>query len=518
MACENCKLQIVLMGLFLPMMGRPSQQQLVMNPNTPVLVGAAQLQHRIDGLDDVIEPVDLMLQACKLAEADTEVSLLNQVQSVRVIRGMWTYENPAKYIACEIGTPNAQTVGTFYGGNYNQVMVNETAAAILSGELDLALITGAEFGYSFAKARKAGVRLQMRDLPGSPDVMFGGSQMSEHHEYEVARGIQTAIQVYPMYENAIRFHRGEGIDEHMERVSSLWARFSKVAQQNPNAWLRDEITAEQIRTVSPANRAVSFPYTKLMNANNAVDMAAALIMCSAQKARQLSIPEHLWIYPHAGVEGRDHFSASVRDNFYSSPGIRLVGARLFELAGVDAGDLDYVDLYSCFPSAVQVAAKELGLAEDRDLTVTGGLTFGGGPVNNYVMHSIARMVELLRQSPQSRGLITANGGNLYKHAHCIYSGEPPEKDFQLDNVQARIDELPSRVCLPEFTGKVTIESYTVMYAGDGSSLAHLACLTQDGERVWVNSEDKDLMQSMTSEEFCGRDASIDSNQHISVLN
>lgn len=480
-----------------------------MQPNTPVLVGAAQLKHRINSLEDVIEPLDLMLQACRAAEEDTGAKLLSKVQSVRVVRGVWSYENPARTIADCIGAPHAQTVGTLFGGNYNQVIVNDTAAAILSGELDLVLITGAEIGYSLAKARKAGARIEMRDAPGKVDLLFGESQQSEHHEYEIAKGIQSAIQVYPMYENAIRFHRGESLKNHIERVSSLWSRFSAVAEKNPHAWIREKASAEKIRLVSENNRAISFPYTKLMNSNNSVDMAAALIMCSVAKAKQLSIPEHLWIYPHAGVEGRDHYCASVRDNFYSSPGIRLVGGRLFELAEIDANDLEYVDLYSCFPSAVQIAADELGLAQDRSLTVTGGLTFGGGPLNNYVMHSIARMVELLRQKPEGRGLITANGGNLYKHAHCIYSGEPPEKDFQRVNVQRQIDALPVRQCLPEFTGKVTIESYTVMYAGDQPNIAHLACLTQEGQRVWVNSEDKDLMQSMTREEFCGRDARID---------
>jgi len=207
----------------------------------------------------------------------------------------------------------------------------------------------------------------------------------------------------------------------------------------------------------------------------------------------------------------------VRDNFYSSPAIRLVGERIFDLAGTSANELDYVDLYSCFPSAVQVAATELGLSELRPLTVTGGLTFGGGPVNNYVMHSIARMVELLRASPEKKGLITANGGNLYKHAHGIYSGQPPEKDFQHDDVQDDIDALPARECLPEYVGDATIESYTVMYGAEGPSVAHISCLTPAGQRLWVNSEDVDLMQAMTREEFCGRKLTIDQAQHIKRL-
>ncbi len=483
-----------------------------MNPRTPVIVGAAQVEHREFDMNELVEPIDLMLQACRDAEEDTGVRLLDKLQSIRVIRGFWTYQNPAKYLADTFGSPGAQTVGTMYGGNYNQVMVNDTAESILNGDLDLALITGAEVGYTLAKYRKAGQKIPFKEMPGEFDVTLGATQMPEHHDFEIAKGIRMPIQVYPMYENAIRHARGESITEHMIRVSELWSRFSDVATRNPHAWIRDKVSAEEIRTPSASNRPVSFPYTKMMNSNNAVDMGAALIMCSAEKANALGIPEEKWVYPWVGVEGRDHFSASVRDNFYTSPAIRFVGQRLFETANINPGDLDYVDLYSCFPSAVQVAAKELGLSEDRDLTVTGGLTFGGGPLNNYVMHSIARTVELLRESPDKKALVTANGGNLYKAAHCIYSGNPPEKDFERHDVQEQIDALPQRACLAEFSGGVDIESYTVMYGAEGPAIAHLACQNSDGERVWVNSDDPDLMNAMTTEEFCGRQARIENDQ------
>ena len=478
------------------------------NPNTPIIVGVGQVLNRIQTLDEAKEPLHMMLQAVELAEQDTGVvGLLRQVQSVRVIRGIWNYANPAQYVAEQIGAPQAQTVGTLYGGNQNQAVVNRTAMSILSRELDLVLITGAENGNSAAKARKTGAKIPLTKTPGEYDVVVG-SQMPEHHDHEIAKGIRTAIQVYPMYENAIRHKRGETIDVHMKRVSELWSRFNDVAQTNPHAWIRHNVTAEEIRTPSAENRPISFPYTKMMNANMSVNMGAALIMCSLEKAQQLRIPQSQWIYPHAGAEGYDHFSASVRDNFYSSPGIRIVGRTVLELADTALNDLKFVDLYSCFPSAVQIAAAELGLSETSQLTVTGGLTFGGGPLNNYVMHSIARMVELLREHPGTRGLITANGGNLYKHAHCVYSNEPPQRDFQSRNVQAEIDALPARQCLAEYRGEATVESYTVMFSGDDPAIAHVACLTPDGQRVWVNSEDTDLMAAMTREEFCGRKARI----------
>ena len=222
------------------------------------------------------------------------------------------------------------------------------------------------------------------------------------------------------------------------------------------------------------------------------------------------------MFPLAGAEAEDHFFVSHRDNLHTSPAIRLAGAKLFELAGISVSDLDLVDIYSCFPSAVQIAARELGLDENRPLTVTGGLTFGGGPLNNYVMHSVARMVELCREAPGKKGLITANGGYLSKHAFGIYSGTPPEKDFSWVSAQAEVDRLPKRACVQDYAGPARLESYTVMFDPGGPSLAHCACLTPEGERTWANTEDQGVMEAMQSEEFCDRPVRIDSGGRLEV--
>ena len=479
------------------------------NPRTPVIVGVGQFLNHIESLEQAIEPLEMMMRAARRAEADANVGgFLAQTQSVRVVRGIWNYENPAGAIAERIGAAGAETVGTLIGGNQNQVLMNQTAAEVLAGKFDLVLITGAENGYSAGKARRAGTVLPQSEASGQPDRIVGAAQQPEHHEYEVAKGISRAIQVYPMYDNAIRYARGETLDEHIVRVSELWSRFNDVAQDNPNAWVRRNMTAEEIRTASPRNRQISFPYTKFMNANLSVDMAAALIVCSLEKAQQLGISEEKLVYPLSGAEGYDHFSASVRENFHTSPGIRITGQRALEIAGLEVSDLDFVDLYSCFPSAVQVAAAELGLGEERPLTVTGGLTFGGGPLNNYVMHSIARSVELLREKPGSHALVTANGGNLYKHAHGVYGSAPPSADFRCADVKKEIAALPARECLPAYDGRATIESYTVMFAEDEPRIGHVSCLTPAGARTWVNVEDAELAGAMVTEEFCGRAVKI----------
>lgn len=485
------------------------------NPRTPVIVGIHQILQRIADPLEGKEPIDMMVDAVRGAEEDSGARLLDDVTSVRVIRGVWRYKQPAGYVAEKIGVPNAETMGTPFGGNMVQSVVNQTALDILSGQHDVVVITGAENGNSQAKARKAGVELPLTETDG-PYTRMLGEDKSMSSEPELARNIRAPIQLYPIFENAIRARLGESIPEHLQRISGLWADFSRIAATNPHAWIRDPVDAETIRTPGPANRMISFPYPKLMNSNNSVDMAAALVMCSVEKARALGIDEGQWVYPWAGTDAHDHFMVSDRDNLYSSPAIRIAGGRLLELVGMHASDIDLIDVYSCFPSAVQVAINEMGLPDDLPLTITGGLTFGGGPLNNYVMHSIARMVELLRESRDKRGVITANGGYLTKHAFGVYSGEPPAQDFQHRDVQPEVDATPSRHSVVDYEGEVVIESYTVMYGAEAPAVGHAACLTPDGTRTWANTEDPEVMAAMTQEEFCGRRARIDGAGNLTV--
>src|SRR5439155_27112090 len=172
--------------------------------------------------------------------------------------------------------------------------------------------------------------------------------------------------------------------------------FNKVAVANPYAWFRTPMTAAEIREATPDNRMVGFPYTKAMNSNWDLDQAAALVICSAGAAEACGVPRDRTVFLHAGTDAHDTPLVSNRDNLWSSPAIAAAGRKLFELAGAGVDDLAHADLYSCFPSAVQISANALGLSQGRPLTVTGGLTFAGGPLNNYVTHSIATMTGLLR--------------------------------------------------------------------------------------------------------------------------
>ena len=476
---------------------------------TPVLVGVGQVSHRVDDPRDGVEPLEMMEAALRLAAQDAEAeALLQRAESIRVIRGLWRYGDPARALAERLGAGPVETLGTPFGGNVSQVCVNDAAREIADGRRDVVLIAGAENGRSSAMARRQGVRLPYSEAPGRPDRLLG-EEKEMAHPAERARGIKRATDMYAVFESAIRYARGESLDAHRQRIAALWARFNSVAQQNPHAWIRTPFTAEDIGAAGPENPMIGLPYPRLMNANNRVDMGAGLVLCSLATARALGVPEAKRVFLHAGTEADDDATASTKLEFHRSPAIRIAGGRALELAGCSVEEIDHVDVYSCFPSAVQVGASELGLAEDRPLTVTGGLTFGGGPLNDYVLHAIARMAEVLREDRGAMGLVTANGGCLAKHAFGVYSTEPPQEGFRYANLQHEVDALPRREAIIDFDGDVQVEAYTVAYDKGEPAIGYAACLTPDGRRSWGATENAGTLEEMIRAEVCGRAARID---------
>ncbi|MXZ31976.1 MAG: hypothetical protein F4Z20_00840 [Gammaproteobacteria bacterium] len=194
------------------------------------------------------------------------------------------------------------------------------------------------------------------------------------------------------------------------------------------------------------------------------------------------------------------------------------------MAGKSVADMDYIDLYSCFPSAVEIACAELGLAPDdpRGLTVTGGLPFFGGPGNNYSMHAIATMVSLLRARPGSYGLVTANGGLLSKHATGIYSTTPYSGNWTRPNPaadQAAVDSLAG----PGFTerpeGEATVETYTVCFRrGVPERGIVIGRLNADGRRFVANTpDDETTLARLTAEEQMGRAGTVETTSQGNVF-
>jgi acetyl-CoA C-acetyltransferase len=248
-----------------------------------------------------------------------------------------------------------------------------------------------------------------------------------------------------------------------------------------------------------------------MNANMQVDQAAAVILCSVTAAEALGIVKDKWVFPLAGADATDHWFVSHRDNLHSSPAIKACADAVFELAGLGIDDVAHIDLYSCFTSAVQMAAKAFGLPllGDRDLTVTGGLSYAGGPGNNYVTHSIATMVDRLRSDTGAIGLVTALGWYATKHSVGLYSTTAPSDGFRNASPQGDVDRQPSRELAADYEGPATVEASTVVHDRDGQpQLGIVGLLTPDGARTWANTSEPGLMKALTIEDFSGRAAHV----------
>jgi acetyl-CoA C-acetyltransferase len=478
-----------------------------------VLIGSGQFLQRSTSLEDALHPTAMMCEAIGLAAADAGLASLPNPDAIRVVSLLsWKYGNPAHLIAEQLHLSPTELGLSTNGGNSPQSLVNATAKQIQAGQLDLAVLTGGEASRTRMRARKQGVEPQWPKAPEDALPRIIGDEFVMAHPAEIERKIYWPVQIYPMFETAIRAAAGRGVEEHQIVISELWARFSAVAATNPNAWIREAKTAEEIRTVGPDNRMIGYPYPKYMNSNNDVDMAAALIVCSVEKARALGVPEDRWIFVHSGSDCHEHPFVSNRWSFHDTPAIRLGGQRALELAGVGIDDIDIVDLYSCFPSAVQLGAQSLGLPLDRQLTRTGGLPFAGGPWNNYVMHAIATTMNDLRDRPGAKGLVWGNGGYTTKHAFGIYSTEPPAEGFRHAYPQDEIDAMPRRdVALPaDAAGPTTIEAYTVMHSRDGLPERVIAtCLVEGGRRAWGTSEDPATAAALCEGEWVGRAVTLD---------
>ena len=408
------------------------------------------------------------------ARAAADPRVLEAIDSIRVVNVLsWRYRDPGRLLAQHIRATDAFTRYTGVGGNVPQTLVNQACLDIQSGRADLVLIAGAETFRTRTRLRGRGTKPSWTSEDESVPFAEGANEnLPMVGPAELRINLDRPAYVYPLFEQALRIAMGESTDKHRRRIGELWSRFSEVAQANPHAWSRSALSAEEIWQPSADNRMVSWPYTKLMNSNNMVDQGAVVLLASAEKATHLQIPTERWVFPYAGTDSHDTYAVGERLELDRSPAIRIGGRRVLELAGVGVGDLDLIDVYSCFPSAVQVAAAELGLPlddADRPLTVTGGLTFAGGPWNNYVTHSIATMAERLAGQTGQRGLITANGGYLTKHSFGVYGSEPPEHEFRWEDVQSAVDAEPTRNAEVEWTGVGTVEAWTTPFDRSGSA-------------------------------------------------
>lgn len=487
------------------------------DPSTPVVVGIGEIVHRPGPEFAPMSATALMIEAALVAMAETGhgSALGALVDEVLVPHGTWDESNPGRSVAEAIGAPDARTVRSELGVLQHSLLAR-AASGVASGRIVAAVVVGGENRWSGVVSGKEGtvVPSPPRSAVGSePDESLVPKEMVIS-QIEIERNLTTAANQYAIIESALRHRLGRTNDEHRAKLGELWAGFAEVAAEAPSGWDRRSLGAVDIATVSETNRLIAAPYPKWLVSQWNVDQAAALVVTTVATARRLGIAEETWVFPLAMVESNFVLPMPERADIDRWPASEVCGEAVFDASGVDRGELDAVDLYSCFPAAVQVQAREMGLAswldDGRSLTVTGGMTFGGGPFNNYALQGAAAMVRVLRErGPDSTGLTSGVSGLLTKPAVTVWSTGVPRRPFAALDVSAQAEVATARrVVDPDLVGPVAIAGATVITERDGSLVTIAVVESADGRRSVAQSRDQVFAEAVLSEDPVGMGANI----------
>lgn len=460
----------------------------------PVIIGCGQINDRAATGAEGMDSLELMIAAARAAGDDAGGGMLDQVGWLGVVNQLSFPSLTGSLVeglTRALGiTPGHARETPSPTGDSPVLLINEAANAIGRGQTEVALIVGAE-ALRTAARRSAEAADPADPRPKEPYPRRQVQMSAIRQSY----GMLTPTDIYPLYENAARPAYGQSLAEGQAETGLIWSGMSRVAVRNPHAWLHRPCSAAEIIEPCAENRPIAHPYTKLMVANAAVNQGAAVIVTSLAAARAAGIADQRIVYVGKGAaahEDEDQFS---RADFVRSPSAEASLLQTLSLNHLAVSDLDHIELYSCFPCVPKMARRILGLPAVADMTVVGGLTFGGGPIGNYMTHAAASMVQALRKSG-TNGLLFANGGYATHNHSIILTRTPqPAGTFpQNFDFQAEADAIRPAIpaMLSEYEGRANIETYTVLFGRQGE-VRHgvVIARTPDGSRTIAKIEAQD---------------------------
>ncbi len=439
-----------------------------------VVVGVGQVRNRpgVDGPFDPREPAELAARSVRAAAADAgRPALVREADAVAWIPSVsWPTDEPEARLAERLGRPLPATrIPVAPGGDAPATALIEIANRIAEGEVRIAILAGGEALHSVRRAAAEGRSLD-GFAPRSSDLRkILGDQKPFSSPIERRHHIHAPIHMYPLLENAIRARAGRSIEAHQRHMARILERYSEVAERNPISWFAGEHRSlDDLLRVDARNRWICFPYPKLMNAIIEVDQAAAVIAMAGEEADRLGIPPERRVHVLGGGRAVEGWSAVERRDLAASPAYRAAAEAACKHAGLGVDRVDRFDLYSCFPSAVELALDALGLdAEDpRGFTVTGGLAHHGGPGNNYTTHALCNMTAALRAEPGRVGWVSGLGMCAAKHAICVLGTDPEAvraADGRGSEVELAAGEREGPPVVERPSGPARVESYTVIF-------------------------------------------------------
>ena len=480
-----------------------------------VVAGWGQITQpkKLDG--NAFGPIGLMTQASLRAErAMGREGALANLDGIMVVRIVSRHcPDSVGQLAHRIHAAPWLTQVSSIGGNSPQTLINIAAGMIARNELDSVLVAGAEAYVQRDGDSEPPESALFRGVPEdySRDDLIGATPLERAH------GIEHPMQGFPLFETALWAASGLGLRSYLMKVAAMWSGFSRTAAMNSHAWSGNIRTPEEIVTPSSLNRPIAFPYGKFMNLFVTVDQGAAVILMAEEIAEKYARKERRTVYFLGGgyAEDRQRFLIEKSD-FTSSPPLKAAVDKALGRSGMRIENIDCFDFYSCFPCAVSIAKKMIGIADNdpRSLTLTGGLGFFGGPGNNYNLHAVATLAEKIAGGEKRNGLVTALGWFMHKHAAGVYGGAPPEGGFQPgdieDNDEGPVGDEPVRIKTEVYNEAGIIETYTVIYNRDMTpAYAVVYGRTRDGFRFIARTPNHyGIFNRLTSENQVGKKVEI----------
>ena len=431
----------------------------------PVIIGIGELLDR--QADVKLEPLEMLIQCARAADKDAGGGWVRQIDCVRVVNSMtWPYRHLPKLLGRHLRLRNAEAIHGPVGGETPISQLLEAATDIADGLRDVVLLCGAESTKTLMNLMGRGQVPNWSDRDPNAKPL----QAEDFVTPLCARyGLALPVEAYPLYENATRSAWGLSFEQAQAESGLIGENMAQVAARNPYAWSGKALTAADIVTPSDSNRYVAYPYTKFQVAQIGVNQASAVLLTHRDAALAAGIPEERLIYVWSGAGAHEPEDILSRADYVSAPALDQVLKGTLEANGLHTQDLDLFELYSCFPVVPKLARRTLGLAADVPLTVTGGLTFFGGPTNNYMGHAITAMTRALRNKEGSKGLLYGNGAFVTKHHAVVLATTPSTHALQNLDLQSQCEAAQGSVpeLLEHYAGPATIETFTFSYTAKG---------------------------------------------------
>jgi acetyl-CoA C-acetyltransferase len=439
-----------------------------------------------------------MTEAARAAGADSGApGLLGRIERVAVPQGTWKYRDAGRLVTSMVGAPGARTV-MLAAGIPQQTLFDDTYAEMLKGNLDVALVVGGEGA--------AADPVEGDDSDPDEFRRPGGEIVSPA---ELAAGVVSPPEQYALIDSALRYAEGQTVEEHRDAIAGLWAGFSQVAARFPHAAHRVAKTAAEIRDPGAGNRPISFPYNKWHCSQMRVNQAAALLICTLATAEGAGADPARAVFPLLALESSHSLALPRRRCLHRWEAMEVLAGAASEHLGAPISGVEHIEVYSCFPAAVRVQQRALGLPAGDVPTITGGMAFAGGPWNNYVLQATVAMIELLREDRGSRGLVTTVSGFLTKPGIALYCTEPGPRPLLVADLaslaQAATPAVPLAV---DHEGTATVAACTVSYPRTGDARTIVICDTPAGERCLATSTDPALAVRATTDELVGNEVTV----------